>query len=65
MIEQEMEYYGISREQLAQILRISLRTLQRRLAEPWTWSAGEINQLKGVFGWTKEECAEFVERCTL
>lgn len=64
MIEQAMKYYGISREELAKILRISLRTLQRRLAEPWTWSAGEINRLGEIFGWERNELAEFVECCT-
>ena len=64
MLEQEMEYYGISREELARILRISLRTLQRRLAEPWTWSAGEIKRLGEIFQWGRNELAEFVECCT-
>ena len=64
MIEQYLKWYGISREELANMLRISVRTLHRRLADPTTWTAGEINRLRGIFQWTKEVTAEFVGRCT-
>lgn len=63
MIEEALRYYGISREELAKMLRMSVRTLYRRMASPWTWTVGEINQLKEVFKWTKEECAGFAESC--
>ena len=64
MLEDALRWYGISRKELAEMLRISLRTLQRRMADPATWTVGEIERLGGILGWTKKDLAEFVERCT-
>lgn len=64
MVEKSLIYFGISREELARVLRMSVRTLQRRLADPTTWTVGEMNRLGGVFGWTREDFADFVESCS-
>ena len=63
-IERKMRYFGISREELAKMLRMSVRTLHRRLADPTTWTVGEMNRLGGIFGWTREDFADFVESCS-
>ena len=63
MLERSMKFYGISREELARMLRMSVRTLYRRMKEPTTWSVGEIAQLRRVFQWTKEQENGFFESC--
>ena len=63
MLERYMNFYGISRTELAKMLRMSVRTLYRRMADPTTWSVGEISQLRKVFQWTKEQENGFFESC--
>lgn len=58
------EHYGISREELAKVLRISVRTLYRRMNDQTTWTVGELKRMGELFGWERKELAEFVEHCS-
>lgn len=64
MIADAMSIYGFTKEELAKVLRISVRTLYRRMNDPKTWTVGELKRMGELFGWERKELAEFVERCS-
>ena len=65
MIYKAIATAGITKSEFAKIMRMSIRTLYRRMADPTTWTVGELKRMEELFGWEKRELAEFVERCTL
>lgn len=60
MLEQSMKWYGITTAELAKMLRMSERTLYRRLADKDSWTLGELKRLRGIFQWTEEQLNAFV-----
>lgn len=55
-----MKWYGITTAELAKMLRMSERTLYRRLADKDSWTLGELKRLRGIFQWTEEQLNAFV-----
>ena len=45
------------------MMRMSVRTLYRREADPTTWTVCELKRLGEIFEWERRELAEFVECC--
>lgn len=60
MLEQSMKWYGITTAELAKMLRMSERTLYRRLADTDSFTVGELKRLRGIFRWTEKQLKEFV-----
>lgn len=63
MADAALELVGITRGELAEMMRMSVRTLYRREADPTSWTVGELKRMGEVFGWGRNEIADFVERC--
>jgi hypothetical protein len=63
MLDAELKWYGISQKDLAEMMRMSVRTLQRRMADPTKWTVGEVKRLGEILGWNEREYAEFVGCC--
>lgn len=60
MIEGAMIGICLTKEELAKVLRISVRTLYRRMKDPTTWTVGELKRLEELFGWERNTLADFI-----
>lgn len=63
MIADVLTKFGLTKKELAKVLRMSVRTLYRRTNDPTTWTVGELKRMGELFGWERKELAEFVGHC--
>ena len=65
MIADVLTRFGLTKKELAKVLRISVRTLYRRMNDPTTWTVGELKRMGELFGWERKELADFIaEYCS-